>query len=159
MWFFDKSDDLNKPTKHIVYDEKGKVKFTEYWNYNEKEDIKYQIKNSSKKVISILKESQDNDSNFRKEHIFYDNEGNITISLTINYDGADISRFTYFNSHDMVDSMSIISEYQDGNKIKEMIYNEKYEIINTINSTYKDFERIELQILDSENNEIAKLSS
>jgi hypothetical protein len=59
----------------------------------------------------------------------------------------------------MVDSMSIISEYRDGHKIKEMVYNEKYELINTINSTYKDAERIELQILDSENNEIAKLSS
>ena len=36
-----------------------------------------EMKNSSKKLVSLLKESQSNDSNYRKEHIFYDNDGNV----------------------------------------------------------------------------------
>ena len=158
-WIFDKNSKYNLPLKHVARDDRGKVKFTEFWNYDENEPIKYLMKDSKGKTLSIMKETLESESNLRKEHLFYDNDGNITISLTINYEGANISRFTYFNSHDMVDSVSIISEYVDGHKIKEMIYNEKYELINTINSTYRDSERIELQILDSENNEVTKLSS
>lgn len=158
-WVYDKNSEYNLPLKHIAKDEKGKVKFTEIWNYNENEPVKYLMKDAKGNAISIMKETLENESNLRKEHIFYDNDGNITISLTINYDGANISRFTYFNSHDMVDSLSIISEYEDSHKIKESIYNEKYELINTVKSAYKEDTRVELQIYDSENNEIAKLSS
>lgn len=159
LWIFDKNSEYNLPLKHVAKDEKGKVKFTEIWNYDENEPVKYLMKDSKGKTLSIMKETLENESNLRKDHIFYDHEGNIIVSLTINYDGANISRFTYFNSHDMVESVSIISEYNNEHKIKEKVYNEKYELINTINSTYKDAERIELQILDSESNEVAKLSS
>ena len=31
------------------------------------------------KTISLLKETHDNDSNYRREHIFYDNEGNLRV--------------------------------------------------------------------------------
>jgi hypothetical protein len=158
-WLFDDSTELHRPIKHIVYDEKGKVKFIENWNYDENESVKYQMKDSHKNTISILKESQDNESNLRKEHIFYDNEGKITMSLTINYDGANISRVTFYNAHDLIDSMSIISEFHDGLKVKESIYNESYELMNTVISEYIDGQRTVIKLYDREENEISKISS
>ncbi len=158
-WVYDKSTDSLRPTKHIVKDERGKVKYTELWNYSEKEPIKYQMKNSQGKVISILKETLENDSNYRKEHIFYDNDGNITMSITINYDGANISRFTYFNTHNSLESISILSEYTDGVKTKEFIYDENYNLTKTIVSNYVDGIRKELQILNPEGTILEKLSS
>ncbi len=159
VWTFDNSVEPYRPIKHIAYDEKGKVKFTEVWNYSDNEPIKYKMKDSQKKVVSILKESQDNDSNLRREHIFYDNDGNITMSLTVNYDGANISRLTYYNSHDKIDSVSILSEYENGHKVKELIYNEDYELINSAIADYLDEERKSIQIMDKDNNEILKISS
>ena len=114
---------------------------------------------SNKKVVSILKEIQESESNYRKEHIFYDNEGNIKMSLTINYDGANISRLTFYNSHDSIDSMSIISEFENGLKTKELIYNENYQLINTVIAEYENDERKSIKILDSEQKEINKISS
>lgn len=137
-WIFDDSTEIVRPLKHIVYDESGKVKFSEIWNYDDKESVKYEMQDSDEKVISILKEYQDNDSNLRREHVFYDNNGKTTMSLSINYDGANISRMIFYNSHDSIDSVSIVSEYSDGLKIKEQIYNEDYELINTVTSSYKD---------------------
>ena len=158
-WVFDKDSEIKRPMKHTAYDEKGKVRFVETWCYDENEPIKYQMRDSNKRTISILKESQESDSNYRKEHIFYDNEGNIKISLTINYDGANISRVTFYNSHDSIDSMSIISEFIDGVKVKEQIYNENYELINTVVSEYESDERKCIKILDSEGNVVNKISS
>lgn len=117
------------------------------------------MKDSHKKVVSILKETQDNDANLRREHIFYDNEGKTTMSLTVNYDGANISRLTYYNSHDKIDSVSILSEYSEGNKVKELIYNEDYELINTAIAEYIDSTRKKIQVLDKDGNEILKISS
>ena len=158
-WIFDELTEQHRPTKHIVYDEKGKIKFTETWNYDENESVRYQMRDSHKKTVSILKESQDNESNLRKEHIFYDNEVKITMSLTINYDGANISRVTFYNAHDSIDSMSIISEFQDGLKVKESIYNEAYELINTVISEYVNGERKVIKLYDGEEKEISKISS
>ena len=112
-----------------------------------------------KKVVSILKESQDNDSNYRKEHIFYDNNGNTTMSLTINYDGANISRLTFYNSHDSIDSISIISEFTDGIKTKELIYNQDYKLISSFVPEYKDGELKKIKTYDSEEKEINQISS
>lgn len=158
-WTFDKTVEYARPLKHIAKDDKGKIKFTEIWSYDEKNPIKYLMKDSKGKTISVLKETLENESNLRKEHIFYDNDGNTIISVTINYDGANISRFTYYNSHQTIDSISLISEYVDGLKIKEQVYDEKYQLIKTLNATYTNDTRTGLQILDSENNEIAKLNS
>lgn len=158
-WIFEELTEHHRPTKHIVYDEKGKIKFTEIWNYDENESVRYQMRDSHKKTVSILKESQDNESNLRKEHIFYDNEGKITMSLTINYDGANVSRVTFYNAHDSIDSMSIISEFQDGLKVKESIYNEAYELINTVISEYVNGERKVIKLYDGEEKEISKISS
>ena len=158
-WIFDEKSEFRRPVKHIAYDEKKKVKFTEIWNYDEKEPIKYQMLDSHKKVVSILKEVQETDTNYRKEHIFYDNEGLIKMSLTVNYDGANITRLTFYNSHDSIDSMSIISEFENGLKVKEQIYDEKYQLVNSIYSDYIDDERKCIRVLDSEGNEINKISS
>ena len=157
FWLFEENSEIKRPSKHIAYDEKGKVKFTEFWNYEETESVKYKMEDGNKKVISILKESQDNDSNLRKEHVFYDNNGNTVMSLTINYDGANISRITYYNSHDSIDSMSIISEYVDGFKVKEIIYNEDYQVLNYLSAEYSNAERQSITIFDNQNNKIETL--
>lgn len=158
-WIFDDSSEVARPLKHTVFNEKGKIKFIESWNYDEKEPIKYQMKNAHKKVISILKESQDNDSNLRKEHVFYDNDGNIKMSLSVNYEGANISRCTFYNSHDSVDSISVFGEYSGGLKTKELIYNEEYELINTLTAEYEDGVRKTITLFDKDGNEINKISS
>lgn len=159
LWAYDESSEQLRPQKHIKYDEKGKVKYTEYWNYEENEPIKYQMKDAHKKVVSILKESQDNDSNLRREHLFYDNDGNITMSLTVNYDGANISRLTFYNSHDLIDSVSIISEFVDGIKVKEQVYNEDYKLLYTVVSENENGERKTIVVYDSEGNIVNKISS
>lgn len=156
-WEFDNSIEHIRPIKHIAFDENGKVKFTEIWNYDEKEPVKYEMKDSNGKIISIFKESQDNDSNLRKEHVFYDNNGNTTMSLSVNYDGANISRMTFYNSHDSIDSTSIVSEYSDGVKTKELIYNENYELINIVTSSYLDGKRQNIKIYDKNNAELSML--
>ena len=156
-WIFDKSTEPYRPLKHIVRDDKGKVSFTEIWNYDSNENIKYQMKDSRNKVVSMLKEIQEGESNYRREHIFYDNDGKTAMSITINYDGANISRFTYYNAHDTIDSISIISEYTDGLKTRELVYDEDYQLVNTYESIYTDGIRKGLRVLDADGNEIAKL--
>lgn len=151
LWVFDETSEPFKPLKHIVYDEKGKIKFTEIWNYDDEESVKYLMKDSNKKVVSILKESQDDASNLRREHVFYDNEGNTKMSLSINFDGANISRVSFYNSHDSIDSMSIFSEYIDGFRTKELIYNEDYQLINTVTSEYINGERKSIKVYCGEN--------
>jgi hypothetical protein len=81
------------------------------------------------------------------------------MSLTINYDNANISRFTYYNSLDKDNSVSIISEYADGTKIKEQIYDANYALIRTFIAKYSDSYRTEIQTLDSEGKMISKISS
>ena len=115
------------------------------------------MKDSHNKEVSILKESQDNESNYRKEHIFYDNDSRIKMSLTVNYDGANITRMTFFNSHDLVDSVSIFSDYVDGVKTRESVYNEKYELLYTVIPTYNDGVRSKLTVLNAKGEEILSL--
>lgn len=158
-WEFDNSVEPARPVKHTAFDENGKIKFTEIWNYDEKEPIKYEMKDSNKKIISIFKETLESDSNLRKEHIFYDNNGNTMMSLSVNYDGANISRMTFYNSHDSIDSVSIISEYSNGVKIKELIYDENCELINVVTSSYHDGERESIIIYDKNGTELAKIAS
>lgn len=145
VWKFDKSTEPYKPLKHIKYNEKGKTEFTEFWDYSQSAEIKYEMKNSEGKTISVLKEILENDTNYRKEHIFYDNEGNTKMSLTVNFDGADITRFTYYSPEY---SISIISEYTDGVKTKESVYNKDYELINILTADYENGERTAITLLD-----------
>jgi len=140
VWKFDKSFEPYRPTKHITYDEKRKTKFTEYWNYSDKEEIKYMLKNGKGKVISMLKETYNGDTNYRQEHLFY-NEDKITMNFSINYDGANITRFSYYDSYTPESSTTIITEYENGLKTKEEIYDKDYQLIKTIRAIYVDNER------------------
>lgn len=158
-WTFSEQDELKRPLKHIAYDEKGKTKFIEIWNYDNKDSVKYQMKDAKKNVLSILKETQDNESNLRREHVFYDNNGKIVMSLIANYDGANISRLNFYNSHDLVESISVFSHYEDGLKTKEMIYDEEYKLIYTTVAEYKDGERIKITVYNNEGEEISSISS
>lgn len=158
VWKFDKSTEPYRPIKHTAYNERGKVKFSEFWYYSEKDDTKYVMKSPKGKVLSILKETLESDSNYRREHIFYNENGEVEMSISINYDGANISRFTYYNSFDKDNSVSIISEYSDGVKTKEQIYDSNYGLLKTFDAKYADTLRTEIQTLDSEENMIEKFS-
>ena len=117
------------------------------------------MRDASKKVLSVLKETKDNDLNLRREHIFYDNAGNIKMSVSVNYDGANISRFNFYNSHDSIDGVSVISEYSEGMKIKEYIYDEDYSLNYTVVADYLNDDRKSITIFDSEGNVINKITS
>ena len=157
VWTYDNTVEIKRPIKHIAYDEKGHIKFTEVWNYDPENEIKYIMKDSHDKDVSILKETQDSESNYRKEHIFYDNDSQIKMSLTVNYDGANITRMTFYNSHDLVDSVSVFSDYVDGIKTRESIYNEKYELLYTVIPTYTDDVRTKITVLNSKGEEVLSL--
>ena len=159
LWLFDETIEPFRPLKHIAYNEKGKIKFIEIWNYNDDEPIKYQMKDANKKIVSMLKETQDSDYNLRREHIFYDNDGIIKMSLTINYDGANISRVNFYNSHDSIDSISVFTEYIEGNRVKELIYDENFVLKYTVNANYQNDERKKIEVLDSENKKLISISS
>lgn len=160
IWKFDKSFEPYRPVKHSVYDEKGKLKFTEIWNYDQEEIVKYQVKNSKNKLISILKEIVTDDSNYRKEHIFYNDEGVVEFSISANYDGANISRFTYYNSLNSDDSVIIMSEFDEiGNKIKETIYDNDYQLLKIVKVDIENGERKKISVYDNEHRLIDSISS
>ena len=144
-WKFDKSTEPYKPLKHTKYDVDGNVEFTEIWDYSPNAEIKYEMKDGEGNTISVLKEVLESDTNYRKEHVFYDNEGNTKMSLTVNFDGADITRFTYYTPQD---SISIMSEYTDGVKTKESVYNKDYELVNILTAEYENGERKSITLLD-----------
>lgn len=158
-WIYDNSIEPSRPLIHTVFDENKKIKFVENWNYDDNESVKYQMKDSDKKFISILKETHDNDSNYRKEHVFYDNDGKTAVSLAVNYDGANITRLTFFNSHDLVESFSIMTEYTEGLKTKELVYNEDYELVKVIIAEYADGERKKITAYNEKEETLDEISS
>ena len=158
-WEYDKEIEPYRPIKHIAYDEKGKVKFVEYWNYAQDESVKYEMRDNLGKTISILKEVVENDVNYRKEHIFYDNEGNTVVSISINFEGADITRFNYYNAKKPESSVVIISDYIDGLKSFEKIYNKDYTLVNILEANYENGERKEIKLFDSEKTELGCIRS
>lgn len=149
-WVMDDNRSVNRPLKHTYYDQKGKVKNQEIWNYDDNKDVKYQFKGSSRNVISMLKEFKQGEDGLRKEHLFYDSDGNLMLSLTINYEGANITRVMYFDKHNMEESMSIITHYSDGMKVKEEIYSNDYKLINTVEAEYQNGERNKIKLFNSE---------
>lgn len=153
-WIFDESVEPYRPLKHIVYDKKKKVLYSETWNYDESEPVKYEMKNSENNVISVMKESSTDASQYRQEHIFYNNEGHTVKSLVANYDGADIKWFTYYDAERPAESITIESGYDNGLKTTEKIYDNEYKLVKTLNANYKDGTRTNLQVFDSEGNEI-----
>ena len=90
---------------------------------------------------------------------FYDEEGKISTSITINFDGANITRFMYYNSQAPQESLVIICEYSDGVKVGETIYNQNYQPVKVMKMEYNEGVRKTLRMFDANNSEIAKISS
>ena len=157
IWEYDESEEIKRPIKHTKHDSNGAVEFVETWNYSTDEPIKYELRNKDDKVISVLKETIDENNSMRQEHLIYDKDGKTKVNLTVNYDGADLTRFTYYNAEKQDDSGSVLSEYKDGIKTKETVYSSDYKVKNVYQPEYKDGERSEIKIFNNENKEIEKL--
>ena len=156
-WEYDKISNL--PIKHTKYNSKGEIEFVEIWNYSQNEPIKYELRDGNDKVLSIKKETYDNDSNMRVEHLIYDESGDTKINISANYEGPNITRFTYFNSEKPHDSVTLMSDFEDGTKTKETIYSSNYKVKNSFNAEYKDGERINIKKYDAENNLVEEIVS
>lgn len=159
-WVFDRSEEPFKPLKHTAFDENGKIKFTEEWNYDSDEPVKYEMKDAQGKVVSILKETFTGDSYYTKDHIFYDNDGNTVMHISASYDGANISKFTYYNTEDKDNNITIMSEYSDdGLKFKEKIYDQNYTLTNTVTTDYDENGRKSVAVWNPEGQKIEDISS
>lgn len=153
-WEFDETTEPIRPVKHIKYDKRKKIIYTEIWNYNSKEPVKYEMKDGNGNVLSVVKEYLDGESGFRREHIFYDATGKTMQSVTVNYDGANIKWFTYYDSQNANNSVTIESEYNsDGLKSAERIYNQNFQLEKTLLPDYEEGLLNKLKVIDSSGNE------
>lgn len=157
LWVFNKDFEPYRPTKHVVYNEKGKTVFVEQWKYDENEPIKYVMKDNRKKVLSILKETLEDEINLRREHIFYDPEGKILKSFTINYDGSDITRFTYYDAENLQNGVISINEYQDGVRKSETIYNSDFKVKNIIEADINDGKKRTIKLLNPDRETVLEI--
>ena len=151
LWEYETEEEVKRPVKHTKFNSDGEVEFVETWNYSSDEPIKYELKNKEDKVISLVKETIDENNSMRQEHLIYDKDGKTKLNLTVNYDGADLTRFTYYNADKQEESGSLFSEFKDGIKTKETVYTSDYKVKNVYVPKYKDNERSEIQVLDNEN--------
>lgn len=154
-WEFDNE----LPLSHVHYGEDKHPVYTEVWNYSEDEPVKYKKTDKDGQVISMRKEVIDNGVNLREEHLFYDGEGNMVKNVSFNYDGTDLTRFTYYNSKAPDDSAMLVSEFEDGVKKKETLYSSDYKIKNIYVPEYKDYKKSEIKILDKNNNVVETLQA
>lgn len=149
---YDKWDyDNDLPLSHTRYNDEKEIVYTELWNYSEDEPIKYKKSDKDGNVISIRKEVVENGVNLREENLFYDNEGNMVKNVSFNYDGMDLTRFTYYNSQTPDESAMVMSEFEDGVKKKETLYSTDYKVKNVYIPEYKDGQKSEIKILDKDN--------
>lgn len=156
-WEF--NEESGHPLKHIKYNRDGDIEYTEIWNYSEGEPVKYEMKNGEGKVLSIKKETPDGETKLWSEHLIYDEEGKTKVNVSANYEGPDITKFTYYNSERPEDSVTLMSEYSDGVKTEEKVYSSDYKLKNTYNAGYKDGELVNIKVFDSTNNEVEEISS
>ena len=154
IWEYD--DNTKQPTRHSKYNNDGDIEFVEVWNYDDN-PMKYEMKDADGHVLSLRKETLDDGTDLRVEHLVYDKNGNIKVNVSTTYDGADIKRFTYYNADKPSDGGSVFAEYTDGLKTKETVYSNDLKVINTYTSEYKDGEREDIVIWDNNNNQIKKL--
>ncbi len=151
-WEFDKSIEPYRPLKHISPEDD----ILETWNYDDNEPIKYEMKNAEGIVISMLKEFIDGDSGYRVEHTFYDPEGHTLRSVSINYEGANIKWFNYYDALNPDDCISVESEYEDGILKYEKIYNQDFKLVYRFEAKYSNAKMNELIQYDSAGNIIKK---
>lgn len=158
IWEYEDNDDTKRPVKHIKHDGENNIEYTEFWNYSADEPVKYEMRDSENRVVSIKKETIDNETSLREEHILYNIDGSTKQSVSISYSGPEITRFTYYNSEKPEEGISIFSDYgADGNKIKETVYTPDFKPVNTYEPIYKDGVRSGIRVLDSQNREIEKI--
>ena len=154
IWEYD--ENTKQPVRHSKYNKDGDVEFVETWHYDDN-PIKYEMKDADGHTISIRKETLDDGTNLRVEHLIYDKSGKTKINVSTTYDGADIKRFTYYNADKPSDGGSVFAEYSDGLKTKETVYSNDLKVVNTYTSEYKNGEREDITIWNSNNKEIEKL--
>lgn len=150
------NNETHQPVRHTKYNSDGDMEFVEVWNYDENDPVKYEMKDSAGKVISMRKETLNGGTDLRVEHLLYDKDGNTRINVSTTYDGDDIKRFTYYNADKVNESGSIFSEYSDGQKTKETVYTSDLKVKNTYTSDYKDGNREDIIIWDNQNLEVKK---
>ena len=56
------------------------------------------MKDGNGHIISMRKETLNDGTNLRIEHLVYDKNGNTKINVSTTYDGEDVKRFTYYNA-------------------------------------------------------------
>ena len=156
-WEFD--EETKQPIGHIKYDNNGAVEYTEVWNYSPDEPVKYEMKNAAGKVLSIKKETLDSDVNIRSEHIVYDENGNTKLNISANYEGPNITRFTYYNSEKPQESVTILTEYKDGQRIKEDVYSADYKLVNTFKAEYENGKRTSINVFNNSGEEVEQILS
>jgi len=146
-WEFDRTTEIARPLKHLVHNNEGTTEYEETWNYNEKEPVKYEMKNGEGRTISVLKETVTGETTYNQEHIFYDDAGQTDMIVSIHYEGANVTRLTYYNINDKENSFTIINEYTDGVKTSEKIYNSDYALISDIKAEYTDGQISQLELM------------
>lgn len=152
-WEYNES---KQPVRHSKYDENGDLEFVEVWNYENDNPVKYEMKDGEGKVLSIRKETLENGTNLRVEHLLYDKDGKTRMNVSATYEGEDIKRFTYYNSDKINESGSVFSDYSDGVKTKEVVYTSDLKVKNSYTSEYRDGNREEIIKWDSKNKEVHK---
>lgn len=148
--------DTNQPVKHMKYNDEGDIEFVEEWNYEPENPVKYEMKDSEGKVISIKKETLSNGTDLRVEHLIYDKDGKTKVNVSATYEGDDIKRFTYYNADKINESASVFSDYSEGVKTKETVYTSDLKVKNTYISDYNEGNREDIIIYDNKNQEIKK---
>lgn len=156
-WEYDTISDTKVPTRHTKYNKDGNIEFVETWNYDSSNPIKYEMKDDKGNLLSLRKETSANENDLSVQHLLYDEHGNTRVNVSASYEGADIKRFTYYNAYKPDESGSVFSEYTDGLKTKETVYNSELKTENIYTSEYKEGERTQISVFDSNNQEIEKI--
>lgn len=155
-WEYDKNSEEQLPTRHAKYNKDGDVEFVEFWYYNNS-PVKYEMRDGEGNVISIKKETLDNDTNMRVEHVVYDKSGKTKINVTAAFEGDDIKRFTYYNADKPAESASVFGDYEDGNKVQETVYTSDLKVKNVYKADYENGIRKDITVFDNKDNEIEKV--
>ena len=155
IWEYNKETKL--PTRHTKYNADGDMEFVEVWNYDESNPVKYEMKDAEGHVLSMRKETVENGTDLRVEHLVYDKNGNTRINVSATYEGPDVKRFTYYNADKPAESGSVFGEYSNGLKTKETVYTSDLKVKNYYTTEYKDGNKESITVWDNQNKEVQKL--
>lgn len=145
--------DMVVPSTHTSLNEDGSVKTIENWFYGD-DDLKYKVTNGEGKTLSLRKTTKSKDGNWRDEHIFYTDDGQTALNVSFVYENNQIARLTYYDSTAPETSVTMVNEYDDAEKTKELLYTSDYKLKNIYTSDYNDGERSEIKVFDKSNNEL-----